>query len=350
MKSKILLIVLSILPAMMHSQVTIQRGAGIFLSDNAVLTLQGYLDSEDNVEGNGTIILGGPAIQFIGAHNNALPVLSVENNLGVSLTSALKISKSLILRSGHLYLGRYNLELGSDATAGGNSSAYIVSADNGKVIKSIQNNLHAFMVPIGTTDAYAPLLLKSSGKYNNGQVEIGAKANASPNKPLSSKDYLENYWTIYRSGIEGDLTVSAFYNKVAGNEGNIRPYYWNGSTWINKVATIDTKNKSLNITIPEGAGQIYGMRRGDELLPGESSMIVMPNPVRNTATLIIRSAEDDNVTLRITDARGTSVLMRKVTLRKGVNQVNISVMSFANGHYTISSTQKNSKAIQMVKQ
>jgi hypothetical protein len=103
------------------------------------------------------------------------------------------------------------------------------------------------------------------------------------------------------------------------------------------------------VDVPEGTGQIYAMRKEDDLLPAKNTMTLLPNPVKNTATLIVNSTNDDHTTLRITDNRGGTVRTQQLNLQKGINQVRINVADLANGHYTISSTLKDSRPIIMIK-
>lgn len=350
MKKEILILCLCAIPLFMRAQLNVQSGGTLYLQENAELFIQGDIDVQDNVEGEGRIMLNGASQQIISTHNYSLPSLWLQNQYGVVLNSPLRISRSMVLQSGRLSLDKYNLELGTEATASGNSTAYIAADGDGKIIKKVAADLSGFMIPTGTVNNYAPLLLRSAGNYNGARIEIGAKDKASPNKPLSSKDYLESYWTINRSGINGELFATAFYKDVYGNEENIHPYYWNGNSWIRRDNPVDTKNKLLSITVPEGRGEIYAMHKGDELVPAAVSMTLLPNPVRNAATLIIRSNTDETAAVRITDSNGSAVLLHRVNLRKGLNQVNINVMSLAGGQYIISSTQKNARAITMIKQ
>lgn len=214
---KIFILGLCSVPLLIQAQMTVQKGAGLYLQENASLAIQTDFETSENVEGSGAVILNGTSIQAISANNNLLPSLLIENRYGAVLNSPLKINQSIILRSGHLVLNKHDLGLGSEAMATGSAYAYIVTNDEGKVIKTVQSDLGGFMLPVGTKNNYAALLLRSSGNYNGGKIEIAAKDKVSPNKPVSSRDYLQNYWTIERKGINGNLIATAFYNKVSGN-------------------------------------------------------------------------------------------------------------------------------------
>jgi hypothetical protein len=350
MKFKYLMTLVAVVPVCCVAQLHIQKGAGLYLQENAALSIRGDLETNDNIGGRGSIVFNGLGPQQIDAHNYSFPDLQVQNASGIILQSGLKINKQLVLASGQLILGQNNIELGADAAVSGNSSAYLVTDGEGKIIKSVRRNLDGFILPVGTARYYAPVKIHSSGAYQNGTIAIQAKDKANPNKPLSSKDYLDSYWTINRSGINGDVMATAIYNRVFGNEENIKPYFWDGHQWINRETSVDIKNKRLNISIPEGSGEMYAMRKGDELFPDNASMTLIPNPVKNSATMLIRSNENKNETLRIYDNAGNTVITQRVILRKGANQVQINVMSLPSGQYIISSTQPNSQPVKMIKQ
>lgn len=349
MKKNILILIVFGWPAFMRAQVTVQKGAALFLGAKAELIIQGDLNSEEDILGAGTIILNGTVPQTIHLSNKKLPQLLINNSNHVDLSSPLSIEKGLTLTSGCLRLGLHHLYLGSESFIEGGPTAYIQTDNNGRVIKSIQNDLPGLMIPIGTSQGYTPLLLRSHGSYRKGAIEIEARSSASPDKPVGSRDYLEHYWIVARSGITGDVIATAFYRKVTGQEENVEPYYWNGTAWVSTQTPVDTRNRLFTVNVPEGRGQIYAMRKGDELLPAKNSITLLPNPVKSTATLIIRSTSDESTTVRITDSRGSIVFAKKIMLRKGLNHVNINVMGLTNGYYTIASTTKTNRPISMIK-
>jgi hypothetical protein len=338
------------LPFFCSAQLQVERGAGLYLQHNALISLQGDLQSAENIDGTGTFILNGSDTQKIGASGHALPSVLIDNANGVSLTSSLKINNRLVLHAGNLSLNRNNIELGSEATAVGHASAYIVSDGYGDVIKDVGANLDGFLIPVGTPAGYLPVSLKSSGKYTHASLAISALYKVNPNKPASSKDYLHHYWTIRRIGINGDVFVTAVYDRLTGDARHIRPFLWNGRQWIKKETPVDINNKLLRTDIPEGTSDLYAMHESETLFSTAPSMTLLPNPVQHTATLLIGSVGDESAVLRITDHAGATVMTRRVNLQQGLNAVRINVLSLAAGHYIISSTQKDSQAISMIKQ
>jgi hypothetical protein len=349
MTKNIFLFLLCGLPVALRAQVNVEKGAVLFLGPEAALTVQGNFDSDEDIEGVGTIILNGTDSQTLHLSNSRLPRVLVDNGNGIKISSPLKINKELTLNKGNLRLNGHSLHLGNELVIEGNANAYIQTGNNGRVILSVQSDLSGLMLPIGTADAYTPLLIRSKGAYANAAIEIGARSFASPDKPIASTDYLTHYWTVARNGIKGDVVATAFYDKVSGEEENIRPFYWNGRDWLSKQTPVNTRDRSFSVGVPEGTGQIYAMRKEDDLLPAKNTMTLLPNPVKNIATLIVNSTSDDHTTLRITDNRGGTVRTQQLNLQKGINQVRINVVDLANGHYTVSSSLKDSRPISMIK-
>jgi hypothetical protein len=349
MNKIILIIAISTLPLLSVAQVTVEQGAGLYLAGGAELSVQGDLDLRDAVSGQGVVTLNGNSLQSLDARNNHMPQLFIQNRYGIQLTSPLKIVESLLLQSGNLLLGHHELELGSEAVVSGNASAYIVTDGEGKLSKRIQKDVHEFLLPIGTAAGYAPLSLSTSGTYRNGQLMAAARSKTHPLKPMSTRDYLEEYWTIDRAGVTGEVIVKAFYKGVKGEEQNLLPHYWNGREWILKLKPVNVANKTLVIDVPDGGGDIYAMH-SDRSPLSRYAITVQPNPVHTTATVLFHNNDDENTLLRIIDNSGRTVMTRTAALKRGANQLRIDVSTLASGEYIISATGSTTKSVLMIKQ
>lgn len=213
MKKQILTASVFILPLLAAAQVSFGKGAEVFLGKNTELVIEGDLEGQENIEGDGIIVLNGKKVQTIDLGGKSMPQLLIENNEEVALLSGLKIKQELALKRGHLLLNEHNLELGVDAVAKGSASSYIITNGSGKVIKPLNYGSNHFMLPVGTVGGFLPLLIKAGEKYTNGVVEIAARSTANPHKPLSSRDYLQNYWVINNRSTGSGLIATAFITK-----------------------------------------------------------------------------------------------------------------------------------------
>lgn len=350
MKRKIFLLGLIAVSFLATAQVTVQKGSAVYLQENALISIEGDIEIAENMDGDGAFFLVGETKQTIGLFGHSLPSLYIQNTAGVLLSSPLQIRKRLVLQSGHLILGVHNLELGTEAEAAGNKSAYILSDGGGKVLKSVQKNLDRFFLPLGTETGYSPLQLKSTGKYNKACLEVGTSPEVNPNKPASTTDYLNSYWTISRKGITGNVMATGFYTQVTGVEANMQAYFWNGNEWLSKQSPVDTRNKLLSVDVPEGSGEMYAMRKGNKLTDVVVAMTVLPNPVHNTATLLIRNAKDERASVSIINSTGAVVMTQPIVLGKGLNPIQLDVQTLPKGHYVITSTLQKSKPVTMIKQ
>ena len=346
---KILVLLSLSLPFTAAGQVTIQKGATFYISANELMSIEGDLSTEEDIEGEGILILEGNTLQTVNFSNHKLSRLVVQNASNVQLASALGVVRGLRLITGRLQLGSNDLYLSEQCVVQGGSSSYIEAGDKGKVVKLISRDVSNLLIPIGSAYTYSPLVLTSTGSYHNAFIEIRTRSTASPEKPQSIPNYLESYWILNRKGVDGHLIITAFYGKLTGAENKIRPYYWNGNTWLTKANVTKPRKGILSWEVPEGSGQLYGMSEDKSMGTEANKMTVFPNPVTSVATLAIWSMFDENAIIKIVDSRGIPVLMQRIVLVKGPNKVGIDVANLASGHYTMSSTQVNIKSIQLIK-
>jgi hypothetical protein len=349
MKKIILIAAIGSLPLFSVAQLTIEQGAEVYLARGAEFSVQGDLDLHNAVFGHGVLTLNGNGLQLLDAHNNHLPQLFIHNRYGIQLLSPLKLVESLLLHSGNLLLGDHDLELGNEAVVSGNSSAYIVTNGRGLVSKYIEKDINEFILPIGTLARYAPLTLSSEGTYRNGKLTAAARSQIHPVKPVSSRDYLEEYWTVKRAGVTGEVFVKAFYNGVTGDEQNLLPHYWNGREWLLKTKPVDVANKTFVFDVPDGDGDIYAMH-SDRSALSRYGIAVQPNPVHATATILLHTNEDENTLIRIIDNLGTTVMTKTATLKRGGNQLSIDVSTLASAQYIITATGSTTRSVMMIKQ
>lgn len=332
-----------------HAQLTVQQGAGLYLQHGADITLQGDMESDDNISGEGYVTMKGSALQNINMHGKHIGSIVIDNENNIELLSPMTLAEVLHLEKGILQCGSHTLSLGEHAVVdGGNDRSFIATTGSGEIRKSISGNLNRYLFPVGNNSGYAPLIITSMGNYHDAYVQISSRNKINPNKPIASEDYLDNFWSVNRKGINGTLQATAIYRSLKGEEQNLKGFYWNGITWSDRQSQIDTRNHTVTVSAPEGTGEIYAFRPVG-LVNSGAGISVFPNPVRSIAKVQISSNSDMETDLQVYDLRGHIVITRKVVLRKGLNQFDLDVNGLAKGQYMIRSSSGNIKAVSLIK-
>lgn len=332
MLTKILMLLVSSVPLLAEAQLIVQRNAGLFVDKHCEIIVEGDINIDEDISGDGALVLSGTSMQQLKA--NRIPNLVISNNSDVTLANSIYIDGSLQLLSGKLICGSNNLSVSEKAIINGNGNSYISTGSLGKVIKFIGHDLNNYLLPIGTTNAYTPVFLNSSGPYSAASVAFSAGSEVSPHKPGASSDYINNYWAVVRKGVAGNIRVAAQYQEVNGDEELLGAHYWDGRKWLVGNYPLDQKRRLVNINIPEGAGEIFAMR-ADGNNSAVSSISLQPNPVQNIAIVQLFSAVDRNTSISVNDANGRVAMVKQVKLNKGNNQVQLNVSSLSNGSYSV---------------
>jgi hypothetical protein len=164
---------------------------------------------------------------------------------------------------------------------------------------------------------------------------VTAHGGPSPNTPANSLYHLENYWSIIRSNVSGDMSVTAFYNSVNGDAESLRHVYWNGHKWMEQQTGGNPSSKSIQVKIPEGRGEIFAF---SDPSVTRKAIAVAPNPVAEVAIVYLNVPADGTTVLRVIDANGKVVASQRVNLRRGSNRVEMSVAGMAGGKYSVVAT------------
>ena len=223
------------------NNITVDAGATLaFTGSGNVLDIKGDLTVNGTFNGaNGMVIYSGTAAQNVaGVAYAGLRM----NGLGTkSLTGNATVSGGLDLVSGNLQLGSFNLIIGSSATAGGNSSSYIVTNGSGSyTISSLGSTARIFGV--GTATSYTPLLIANNGTaddisvkilqgvYNSYVGEVGSGAPISLN--VVNKTFIINEATTGGSSL--DITFNWNGSDESGlNRTQTIVGRYNGGVWSN---------------------------------------------------------------------------------------------------------------------
>jgi hypothetical protein len=316
-----------------YAQLTIQEGAGLHLQPNSFITVQNDLESRDDVSGEGLFLLNGQGLQTINFHGGKTAGLLIDNVNNVELSSPVSITKSLVLKKGHLICNANTLELMETASIdGGNAKSFIVTSVKGQIRKILRQDLSNYSIPVGNSDGYAPVIITTSGNYQDAFIEVSAQNKIHPSKP-ETDDYLEHFWSINRKGVTGTLMVKAVYNHIKGEEQDLKGFYWNGIAWSDKQCRIDLLHHAVAVSAAEGKGEIYAYNPGTN--KRGANLSVFPNPAQSIATVQLISPSDMNSDLIVYDTYGHVVLSKKIILKQGTNQFKVNVSGFAKGQYTI---------------
>lgn len=203
--------------------------SGSLVLGNKTLTLLGNLSvdgsyTDDNV--NGGIRLQGSSQQQVQG-NGQFGKLELNNSLGARLLSSINLQGSLILTSGILDIGSWQLTLGSASTISGTFSQTrmircdgVLSSGGIKKLFPVIGSTSVFTFPFGVSGKYTPAIFTIDNNATTGFVTV-KPVNAHHPAVLKPDSVLQYYWNIESSGItdfRGNLVLSYSVADVEGNE------------------------------------------------------------------------------------------------------------------------------------
>ncbi len=293
--------------------IIINSGAKMELSPGTSLIVGsdlGLINNSTNSAFNGTVVFSGASLQEIGgSESTTFSVLDIDNSNNVSLSANTRITNELILTSGVLDIGDFDLILSDVSSVNGTfSSANMINVDGaGFLIKEVYGN-GFFELPIGDLTAtadYSPVEFNfTAGIYTHASVLVGVKNEKHSNNP-STTDYLNRYWALSSSGISNfscDMVFNYVSDDIVGSEANILGAIWNNSSWNNlgQAASLQfsgTGNIFLDVTGVES--QFVGI---------ENSLNENISVYYNNGIIFVNSTTDLNLKdIEIYDALGRLV-------------------------------------------
>src|SRR5215203_3831628 len=206
MKKGYLVVPCLALSLLARSQMVIQSGATLFIESGAKVTLQGDLTSSANIQGPGTILMKGSALQNITMNGFTVPTLEIDNTANVTLLgSATKIGTNLLFTNGKLLTSSQDLIVASGATITGNNASRFIWTDGaGQVKKELSGDISNYEIPVGENNNYRPAYITSTGgAYASASIGVRNVSGASPNKPPSIANSIASYWPLTKTGITG---------------------------------------------------------------------------------------------------------------------------------------------------
>jgi hypothetical protein len=316
-----------------HSQLYVQKGATLHLTGGSTIYIEGDVEAHSPLSGTGNVSLIGKSPQTI--RSLTVSDLILDNDVGASLAGDLNVTHELKLLRGNLSLNDNNLALSENASIVAAGKNGIETNASGVINKKI-NADQSFAVPLISSGNYTPLLLTTAGRYHNAFVTISSKARTSPNRPTGANDYLNNFWIVGRSGIDGSVKALVSYSDqttITGDLNALQGFYWDSRKWNIADNSFSAAQRCIRANITGNGGEITAMSAGNSLYA--RPLVLTPNPAKSFTLLNISSVENAGALISISDARGRIVRTQTIKLNKGWNQYNVNVSGLTNGYYDV---------------
>jgi hypothetical protein len=336
MKALFVLLNAICLAGIAQSQLYVQHGSALHLSNGSQLYIQGNVESFGTLTGTGSVFLTGTTTQLV--RGVSVTDLIVDNEAGVSLTGDISVMHALHLLKGNLLLNDNNLQLSESASIQNTGNNGIETNATGAVYKKINANQQAFVVPLVSAGSYTSLRLTTAGTYQQAFIKVSSKAAASPNKPLTANDYLNHFWTIERSGINGTVEALVSYSnntKITGEASALQGFYWNKKQWIATDNSFSATQRTIRATITGNGGEMAAMSAQNINPFYIRPFTLTPNPARSFARLNFSAVQSGRALISVSDAQGRIVRTQIIELNKGPNQYNVNVQGLTNGYYDV---------------
>jgi hypothetical protein len=321
---------------------TITIGTGATLSINASGTLNLY----GNYINNGTLNAASGSIAFRGATNQTIAAMSVGNAImngtgGVTLNGNLTVGNTLTLTSGNIIPGSFDLYL-QNATVGSVASHIITNSSGSAIATNVTNTI---TVPVGhSASGYNPVTIgNGQGMTYTVRVKEGLIA-----KVIDDSKAINRTWNVTTTSIPAaPVNITVQYADVDANPacvptGIMDAGAYNGATWalisptggVTPTGTSTARLVSLSTTL---LGNIVITNQGMlKQAVHEFTVQLLPTLVTgSSARLHISTPRTMKISWSVLDATGKIVKRFTTSLIPGVNDVNMTLATMANGVYTL---------------
>ena len=252
--------------------------ATFFIGENAVVTVQGNVQSNVSIQAGGAgatlgkLQLKGTAAQTLnmGGVGNRVPRLEIDNTNHVQLTSGAKVG-NLEFTNGKLQLGNNDLVYTGTVT-GAAAGKFVETDGTGFLRDSVGTGAVVNAVlPVGNGSDYTPITITSAANNTGANATVGARATGvavpTPTRHPRTEAYLSTEWAYETQNLAsaGALTGTATY--VGGDvvlapstnltATDITGFSRVGSTW--SLAGTTKAANSVGATLPGTSGSLYGM-------------------------------------------------------------------------------------------
>ncbi len=162
--------------------VTVATGATLIFAPASAATVTFAGTAAQTITNSGTLTI--PALQTI----------AINNSFGVSLGSAITSSGAVVLTTGKVNLGAFNLTVAS--ITGGSSTAYVNASGTGRLAISAITSAATRVFPVGTATSYTPLTVSSLSVTST--VSVGV-ASTITNAVVDATKVLNLQWAVLAS-------------------------------------------------------------------------------------------------------------------------------------------------------
>lgn len=248
------------------SQLTIAAGSTFLIQPNAVVTVEGDVIGNADIQGGGKLLLKGTGGQTVNMNGFNIPNLEIDNVANATLTGNIRIGSSLLFTNGKIKTGNFNLNLADVAISTGmGTGKFLETTGTGQIIKELTANVTSNEIPVGAGILYRPAFITTSGTYSSANVGIQVFAVADPNRPPSLTDYIAAYWPVTKTGITGTVTVAGQYDNadISGIKPNLRGYYYAASDWSSAGQTNTASTNQISAPITAASGELSGFDKFD---------------------------------------------------------------------------------------
>ncbi|WP_416438033.1 hypothetical protein [Phnomibacter sp. MR] len=248
-----------------QAQLVVQNGATFFIDAGASVTVQGDVTASANISGTGKLLMKGTTLQNLNLNGFSVPNLEIDNASHVALGGAGRVEGVLTFTNGKLQLGANNLTVSSAGSFTGAAAGKFVETNGTGELRKELTAAGSVTLPLGVGSDYTPLQYQlTGGTYTSAFVAGRAINGGHPAKHPRSTDFLNNYWSLNRSGVAGaTVTAVGTYvdpSDVTGTEADLRSMTYNGSAWTLGSAQDNAAN-TVTAAVPTNTGDLYAMNR-----------------------------------------------------------------------------------------
>jgi hypothetical protein len=253
---------------MANAQLKIDN-ATFFIGAGAVVTVQGDVTTNVDIQGTGVLQLKGSALQNVDAGGFTIPNLEIDNASNAVLLSNLRIGNSLLFTNGKFQTANFNMTLSpTSVVTGANASRFVWTNGTGQLVKQLTADVASFELPVGENTNYRPAYLTTAGSaYSSATFGVRVLGTADPNKPPSTATHLNTAWPVTRTGITGGtVTLAGQYvdpTDVVGTEANLVGYYLNTATtdWTSAGETHNAATNRVSVPVTAASGVVSGINK-----------------------------------------------------------------------------------------
>ncbi len=236
------------------------------ISTDNTLMINGRIVSGGHLAGGerSDLFFGGTgASTTLRSISGGIRTLQISRSSGITAATRLQIRRLLFLQNGNLNIGEFDLFMLNNATIFNPfpSSSYVNTNGNGMLRKAFDpNSVSSFNFTVGS-GKYSPVRACYPDFNINIKASLGVRAvNAKHPMNQCNTDYLNRYWVLKETGLEGniaDLLFNYDTTDVVGNALEIDGAKWNGSNW-QTFKPLDILSKTFQVNGVSAFGEYTG--------------------------------------------------------------------------------------------